>query len=115
MGSILRAPASRGSKRKPTGRPGYAPGDLLKLERCRFAERGVNILLEPVNTRNIPGYFSHDFPYATGLINQLGLPNVRLQFDAYHRQILHGDVTMAFRASAADRRPYSGRVRPVAK
>ena len=63
-----------------------------------LAERGVNMLLEPVNTRNIPGYFLHDFPYATALINELGLPNLRLQFDAYHRQILHGDVTMAFRA-----------------
>ena len=27
-----------------------------------------------------------------------GLPNVKLQFDVYHRQILHGDVTMSFRA-----------------
>jgi 2-dehydrotetronate isomerase len=63
-----------------------------------LAEHGVNMLLEPVNTRNIPGYFMHDFAYATTLIDELHLPNLRLQFDAYHRQILHGDVTMAFRA-----------------
>ena len=34
----------------------------------------------------------------TLLIQGLGLPNLKLQFDIYHRQILHGDVTMALRA-----------------
>ena len=35
---------------------------------------------------------------ATALIEELGRPNLRLQFDCYHRQILHGDMTMALRA-----------------
>jgi hydroxypyruvate isomerase len=63
-----------------------------------FAERGVDLLLEPVNARNIPGYFLNDFPYTRDLIASLSLPNVKLQFDVYHRQIIHGDVTMGFRA-----------------
>jgi 2-dehydrotetronate isomerase len=63
-----------------------------------FAERGVDLLLEPINARNMPGYFLNDFPYVRDLIASLGLPNVKLQFDVYHRQIMHGDVTMAFRA-----------------
>jgi 2-dehydrotetronate isomerase len=63
-----------------------------------LAERGVDLLLEPINTRNMPDYFLNDFAYASELIDSLGLPNVKLQFDVYHRQILHGDVTMAFRA-----------------
>jgi hydroxypyruvate isomerase len=46
----------------------------------------------------MPTYFLNDFAYASDLIDSLGLPNVKLQFDVYHRQILHGDVTMAFRA-----------------
>jgi hydroxypyruvate isomerase len=46
----------------------------------------------------MPGYFLNDFGYAAGLIRDLGLPNLRLQFDIYHRQILHGDVVMALRA-----------------
>ncbi len=63
-----------------------------------FAERGVDLLLEPINGRNMPGYFLNDFSYTGELIANLGLPNVKLQFDIYHRQIIHGDVTMAFRA-----------------
>jgi 2-dehydrotetronate isomerase len=63
-----------------------------------LAERGVTMLLEPTNGRNMPGYFLNDFAYVSGLINELRIPNLKFQFDVYHRQILHGDVTMAFRA-----------------
>jgi hydroxypyruvate isomerase len=63
-----------------------------------FAERGVDLLLEPINTRNMPAYFLNDFAYARDLIASLSLPNLKLQFDVYHRQIMHGDVTMSFRA-----------------
>ena len=63
-----------------------------------LSERGVDLLLEPINARNMPGYFLNDFPYTRDLIASLGLPNLKLQFDVYHRQIMHGDVTMAFRA-----------------
>ena len=63
-----------------------------------FGEKGIDLFLEPINTRNMPGYFLNDFAYAEKLIADLNLPNVKLQFDMYHRQILHGDVMMAFRA-----------------
>ena len=56
------------------------------------ARQGVTIMIEPINGRDMPGYFLDDFDRAAGLIEDLGRPNVRLQFDIYHRQILHGDV-----------------------
>jgi hydroxypyruvate isomerase len=43
----------------------------------------------------MPGYFLNDFDYAERLIADLALPNLRLQFDIYHRQIMHGDIEMA--------------------
>lgn len=58
----------------------------------------IDILIEPINPRDMPGYFLNDFAHATDLIADLGLPNLKLQFDIYHRQILHGDVTMALRS-----------------
>ena len=58
----------------------------------------MDLLLEPINPRNMPGYFLNDFRYASDLIASLGLASVKLQFDVYHRQIMHGDVTMALRA-----------------
>lgn len=61
------------------------------------APHGIDILLEPLNRRDMPGYFLSDFVQAEDIIAALGLPNVKLQFDIYHRQILHGDVTAALR------------------
>jgi hydroxypyruvate isomerase len=60
-----------------------------------LAASQVTLLLEPINARNMPGYFLNDFGYAERLISDLGLPNVKLQFDIYHRQIMHGDVVKA--------------------
>lgn len=63
----------------------------------RLAEHGLDLLIEPINGRNMPGYFLDDFALAERLIADAGAPNLRLQYDIYHRQIMHGDVTMSFR------------------
>jgi hydroxypyruvate isomerase len=62
-----------------------------------FATHGVDIVLEPLNPRNTPNYFLNDFGFTRDLINELKIPNLKLQFDIYHCQILHGDVTMRLR------------------
>jgi hydroxypyruvate isomerase len=67
--------------------------DALKFACEAAARHGIEILIEPINTRDIPGYLMNDFGLAEWLINESRLPNLRLQFDIYHRQILHGDVT----------------------
>lgn len=64
----------------------------------RLAPLGVTVLLEPINSRDVPGYFLNDFSYAHAFIQHLDHPNLKLQFDIYHRQILHGDVTRALEA-----------------
>ena len=58
---------------------------------------GIDLVLEPINGRDMPGYFLDDFEWTAAFIDGMGLPNLKLQFDLYHRQILHGDVTMALR------------------
>ncbi|MEJ1160928.1 2-oxo-tetronate isomerase [Prosthecomicrobium sp. N25] len=62
-----------------------------------LAGRGLDLVLEPINGRDMPGYFLDGFPAAEALIARLALPTLKLQFDLYHRQIIHGDVTMALR------------------
>jgi hydroxypyruvate isomerase len=67
--------------------------DSIKFA-CEATERhGIEILIEPINGRDIPGYLMNDFSLAEWLITESRLPNLKLQFDIYHRQILHGDVT----------------------
>ncbi|YCI05388.1 hydroxypyruvate isomerase family protein [Ensifer sp. D2-11] len=72
----------------------------------RLADEGIDLLIEPINGRNMPGYFLNDFGTAERLIAELALPNLKLQFDIYHRQILHGDVAMALR----HRMPVTGHI-----
>jgi 2-dehydrotetronate isomerase len=62
-----------------------------------FAPHGLDVVIEPINPRNVPGYFLNNFIFARDLINELGIPNLKLQFDIYHCQIVHGDVTMHLR------------------
>lgn len=63
----------------------------------RLGRAGLDLVIEPINRRDVPGYFLNDFSTAAALIRDLGMPNLKLQFDLYHCQILHGDVTMRLR------------------
>jgi hydroxypyruvate isomerase len=56
---------------------------------------GIDLVIEPINGRDMPGYFLNDFDRAVELISGLGHANLKLQFDIYHRQIMHGDVLAA--------------------
>jgi hydroxypyruvate isomerase len=62
-----------------------------------LSREAIDVVIEPINPRDVPGYFLNDFAFARDLILDMKLPNLKLQFDIYHRQIVHGDVTMALR------------------
>ncbi|HWE19030.1 MAG TPA: 2-oxo-tetronate isomerase [Hyphomicrobiaceae bacterium] len=59
------------------------------------ARAGIEVLIEPINRRDIPGYFLNRTGEARSVIHEASAPNLRLQFDLYHRQIEEGDVAMA--------------------
>ncbi len=54
---------------------------------------GITILIEPLNTRDAPGYFLHHADHAAQIIETAGQPNLKLMFDCYHLQIMDGDLT----------------------
>lgn len=64
----------------------------------RLGAAGLDLVLEPINGRDMPGFFLNDFGLAVAEIAAANRPNVKLQFDIYHRQIIHGDVTKALEA-----------------
>ena len=66
--------------------------DAISFACDRFGPLGIDVLIEPINRRDMPGYFLNDFGFAADLIHAMNLPNLKLQYDSYHRQILHGDV-----------------------
>lgn len=57
------------------------------------AKAGVTLCLEPINSRDIPGFFLNTAAQARAIIEALGQPNIRLQYDLYHAQIVEGDLT----------------------
>jgi hydroxypyruvate isomerase len=59
-------------------------------------ERNVTILLEPINPRDRPDYFLTRVEQAADLIGKIGRPNVKIQFDFYHVQIVGGDLLKRF-------------------
>lgn len=52
----------------------------------------LDILIEPINGKDIPGYLMNSFALAADIIAELKLPNLKLQFDIYHRQMLGDDL-----------------------
>ena len=58
----------------------------------RAADAGVTLLVEPLNHRDNPGYPLNRQADAHALVAEVGAPNVKVQFDLYHCQIVEGDV-----------------------
>lgn len=50
-------------------------------------------VIEPINTRDMPSYFLNKSDQAVAVIEAVGAPNLQLQFDLYHTQIMEGDLT----------------------
>ena len=61
----------------------------------RLGLHGIQLLIEPLAPREIPGYFLTDFCYAANMAAEPAFPNLKLQFDIYQRQMAAGDVAMA--------------------
>lgn len=60
----------------------------------------VPLLIEPINPRDMPGYFLNDFGMARDIISSMQNERLKLQFDIYHRQIIRGDVIRGIEAMA---------------
>lgn len=63
----------------------FAAHEAAKLDR--------EVQVEPINTRDMPGYFLSRQAQAMAVLEEVGEPNLRLQFDLYHCQIMDGDLT----------------------
>jgi hydroxypyruvate isomerase len=64
-------------------------------EMCRV--QGRDLLLEPINSRDMPGYFINCQGEGRAIIEEIGLDNLKLQLDLYHCQIMEGDLAAHLR------------------
>ncbi|MGN4154070.1 2-oxo-tetronate isomerase [Burkholderia gladioli] len=62
---------------------------------------GILVVIEPINTRDMPGYFLNRQDDAQAICREVGAPNLRVQFDCYHCQIVEGDIAMKLKRDFA--------------
>jgi len=72
------------------------------VENLAFAAKaagahGLNVIVEPINTRDIPGFFLNRQEHARRVVDEVGADNLRVQMDLYHCQIVEGDVATKIR------------------
>jgi hydroxypyruvate isomerase len=66
--------------------------DNLRFAAAELGKAGVQLLVEPINTRDMPGFFLNTSAQALELIEAVGSPNLWLQYDVYHMQVMRGDL-----------------------
>lgn len=90
MAGLLPEGADRAQRRKT-----YV--ENLRHACVEAAKAGITVLIEPINTRDIPGYFLNTQAEAHTIREEIGAPNLKVQMDFYHVQIVEGDIEMKVR------------------
>lgn len=73
------------------------------IENLRYAgsymeERGISLLIEPINTLDVPGFFLSSMQQAVALIERAIISNLAVQYDVYHMQIMEGNLIHTLRS-----------------
>lgn len=71
--------------------------DNLRHAARALAPHGITLLIEPINARDMPGYFLTTQAEAHAIREAVGEPNLKVQMDFYHVQIMEGDIAMKLR------------------
>jgi hydroxypyruvate isomerase len=71
--------------------------DNLRWAAQQAARQGRDVLIEPINTRDIPGFYLNRQDVAHQVLDDVGEPNLKVQMDLYHCQIVEGDLVMKLR------------------
>ncbi|WP_186144000.1 2-oxo-tetronate isomerase [Burkholderia gladioli] len=94
MAGLLPAGADRARHREV-----YLRNLAHAAEAARAA--GILVVIEPINTRDMPGYFLNRQDDAQAISREVGAPNLRVQFDCYHCQIVEGDIAVKLKRDFA--------------
>lgn len=85
--------------------PGVSPDQArrayvanLKFAAAELDARGMRLLIEPINTYDMPGYFLTGSAQAAAIVRDCGAPNLFLQYDIYHMQRMEGELAATIAA-----------------
>jgi hydroxypyruvate isomerase len=71
----------------------------LKFAAGKLKEEGIRLLIEPINTFDIPGFFLSGTRQALDLIKETGSDNLFVQYDIYHMQRMEGELAATIKAN----------------
>ena len=71
----------------------------LKFAADKLKAEGIRLLIEPINTFDIPGFFLSHTKQAVDIIKQTGSDNLFVQYDIYHMQRMEGELTNTIKAN----------------
>jgi hydroxypyruvate isomerase len=64
----------------------------LRYAGAELAKAGITLMIEPLNTRDVPGIHLSGSQQAADLVRDAGLANMKIQYDCYHMQVMEGDL-----------------------
>ena len=73
----------------------------LKYAAGECARHGLTLLIEAINTRDMPGFYLNTQAQSYAVMEEVGAPNLKMQMDLYHMQIMEGDLETKLRKYAA--------------
>jgi hydroxypyruvate isomerase len=72
----------------------------LAYAAARLGDAGIKLMFEPLNTRDVPGYFVSTIAHAERILNRVGSDNLYVHYDFYHQQVSEGDLLRNFQRLA---------------
>jgi hydroxypyruvate isomerase len=75
--------------------------DNLRYAAAALGEAGIRLVIEAINTRDIPGFFLSTSAQAFAIIDEVGSPNLRFQYDIYHMQRMEGELAATIEQNIA--------------
>ena len=73
--------------------------DNLKFAAHELKKHNIKLLIEPINTIDIPGFYLTNTDQALSIIKEVNSDNIGLQYDIYHMQIMEGDLTRTIQSN----------------
>jgi len=73
----------------------------LKYAAPRLAAHGIKLLIEPINTFDMPGFFLSTSAQALDIMREANEPNLYLQYDVYHMQMMEGNLATTIKQNLA--------------
>ncbi|MCW5643258.1 MAG: hydroxypyruvate isomerase [Rhodoferax sp.] len=66
--------------------------DNLRFAAAELDKAGLHLLIEPINTFDIPGFYLSGTTQALSILDEVGMDNAFVQYDIYHMQRMEGEL-----------------------